>query len=333
MMRLRTILAALFCCLCGSAWAQSYPSPQLYQAPLNLTLNVSVTSHVLTVAINDPNGNVPSASHPVLTNFRNATGGAITSGALAFVPITAATFFTTGATSDSIGCATGVVCRLWVWEINNSGSVAVCLYNTLSGTSIVDLDEGNVQSSASGTGGGTSTQTLYCSASSVSSSAVRRLGYIEAVWTSGTGWASPTKVVLFGPSIPRPGSVVQMVTNVESSQQSYGTSYTTIHGGTLSVTSAANLIKIREDFQFIGVVSANQLFRIARSSTLVGTPQVYYPNSGSLYQGGTLVAFDIGQSGSTTYNFQGETGSGTGESPYVQASAGVDFLEIDEIAT
>ncbi len=261
-------LFALFCCmLCGAALAQSYPTPQFYQAPLNLELNVSVASNELTIAINDPNGNVPATSHPVLLNFRSAT---VSSGAITFVPVTAATAFTTGAITDSMGCTTAVLCRLWVWAIDNAGTADICVYNAeAAGRTIVDLNEAVLQSSASGTGGGTSAQTLYCNASSVSSKAVRRLGYVDATWTSGTGWSGPTTVQLFGPGIHKPGEVVQgpfFATN--STNYAVTTSFgVTSIVQTITPTSAVDLIYATADVNVFQTGSSDTVsLQIGRGS-------------------------------------------------------------------
>ena len=136
------------------------------------------------------------------------------------------------------------LCRLWIWAINNAGTIDLCAYNADTATSIVDLNEGVVQTSQSGTGGGTSAQALYCSASAVSGKAVRRLGYVEATWTSGTGWSGPTTVQLFGPGIKKPGDVVQTVIGTTTTMLSGAGATPTASHLTASIvpTSAVNLI-------------------------------------------------------------------------------------------
>jgi hypothetical protein len=179
-----------------------------FTVPTNLQLNASIASDELTVAVCTTNSgsntcNNASSTNPILFSFPDPAN--LYYGDPVIVSLQAAQSFTTGATSDSFGCATGVLCKLWVWEINNGGTLGVCVYNTVSGNNILDLNETLNQTSQSGTGGGANAQNLYCNISAVSAKAVRRLGYIEATWTSGTGWTGITAVRLFGPGVHKPG--------------------------------------------------------------------------------------------------------------------------------
>ncbi len=275
-MRYRALFALFCCVLCGAALAQSYPTPQFYQAPLNLTLAASVASNELTIAIDDPNGNVPAASHPVLLGFRSTT---LSSGALAFVAVTAATAFTTGAITDSMGCTTAVLCRLWVWAIDNAGTVNICAYNADTSSSVIDLSESVLQTSQSGTGGGTSAQALYCNASAVATKAVRRLGYVEATWTSGTGWSGPTTVQLFGPGIHKAGEVVTRVSSgiISSSTNLQTTETQTAIVAAITPGSATDLVLVRASVSINQTGGHTGTIRISRGTTptLIGPTANY----------------------------------------------------------
>jgi hypothetical protein len=331
---MRLIFAFVFWCLCGSAWAQNYPTPQFNQAPLsglNLSLSSSVTSHELTVAILDPNGNALSASKPVIIDYPSpTTGGNV------FRPITSATAITTGAISDSFGCLTGVLCKLWIWAIDNSGTEGICIYNTLSGTSIIDLNEAIAQSSASGTSGGTSTQTLYCNISSVSSKSVRRLGYIEATWTSGTGWSAPSTVILFGPSIKKPNDVL-VTTPISSTttQSSTNTTSFASFGPTQSITlqDATDLVNISVlGNMAVTTSAATWNVSLGRGATAIGPSMLIVdPASSVLGFPFSLELLDAPQTASSvTYGMLGKTSSGgsTVYFPYTNGGSNVGGAQI-----
>ena len=174
-MRIRALIAALFCCLCGSAWAQSYPTPALqlgFALPTNIQINTSVGSSALTITVKGAAASY-SASNTGLFAFRDST---LASGAPVIVGQQSNLTFTIGST-DTMGCVNSQMCRLRIYAINNAGTIGLCAYNSLNGSTltIVGLSESNVQSSASGTSGGSSAQTLYCSISSVSSKSIREL--------------------------------------------------------------------------------------------------------------------------------------------------------------
>lgn len=245
-----------------------------FTVPTNLQLNAAVASNELTVSVCTINSgsntcNNASSSNPILFAFRDPTAA---NGDPTIVSLQASLGFTTGATSDSFGCTTAVLCRLWVWAIDNAGTIDLCVYNAdnPTGPSVVDLNEGAVQTSQSGTGGGTSVQALYCNASAVSSKAVRRLGYIEATWTSGTGWSGPTTVQLFGPGVKKPCDVVQTIYAQSS----------TAATATIVPTSAVNLVQVNATVVFSAAGNANAAAQIKRGATAVGQPTYAYYASG-----------------------------------------------------
>jgi hypothetical protein len=241
-----------------------------FNMPPNLQINATVSTNALTIAVVGNNGSNASASNPILVAFRDAT---IANGDPVFESITGALSITIAST-HTMGCqSSSIFCRLRVYLANNAGTVALCAYNSVnsSGPSIVGINEQALQSSASGTTGGSSAQTPYCSTSSLSNVAVREIGYIDiAESTAGTWATGPTYVQLMGPGVKKAGDIVQhLVVSTSSQTQSSTTSYV---GGAPAVsitpTSAANLIHI----QAIGT---------AALSGSDGTWQVFRASGGS----------------------------------------------------
>lgn len=226
-----------------------------FAQPVNLQLNATVASNQLTFAIKGVNGSDPSANNPVLVGFRSQTTNA---GTNIFGSIQAATSFTL-ATTSSMGCTTGVVCRLWVELIcqtessGNCTSVLVGASLQSNTTSCFPLQENQLQSTGTGTTGGTSINTIFTSAASLSGKAIRIIGYVQATWTSGTGWsigagsaADPT-VQVFSPGMHKPCDVLQTVyaTSTGATTASTSTKVATNTTASITPTSALNLILAR----------------------------------------------------------------------------------------
>jgi hypothetical protein len=218
-----------------------------YESPINMQVNASVASGQLTVAIKGVNGSDPSSSNPVLVGFRSQTQN---SGINVFGSLQAATLFTLASTS-SLGCVTGVLCRLWGELICQTESAGACT-SILVGLSVQSQGAGTaacfpllehvLQSTGSGTSGGTSVNTIYTSVSALSGKAIRIAFFVEATWTSGAGWAlaSNNIVQLLGPGVKKPCDIVQ------STFQNAGATFS------ITPTSAANLIRIAASTSFQG---------------------------------------------------------------------------------
>ena len=206
------------------------PSAFSFGSVPNFQLNASVGSNQLTISVVANSGSAATAANPINVAFRDTT---IANGDPVLEQITGAISFTI-ASSSTMGCQNGIMCRLWVFLINNAGTVDICAYNANSaGTSIVALAESILQTSASGTTGGSSAQTLYCAESAVAAKAVRYVGYIDISEATAGTWASgPTKIQLFGPGIRKPGDIVQIKSTSAAT--------------TLAITpmSAANLVLV-----------------------------------------------------------------------------------------
>ena len=317
-----------------SVIASSLSSSALgFTPPVNLQLSAAVATNNLTISLLTAAGAAPTATTPVNIVFRDAT---IANGDPVLVSVTGALTFTINST-NTMGCVSAQMCRLWVMAINNAGTVALCAFNALNGTNVIAPNEAAVQTSASGTTGGSSAQTLYCGTSAVSSKAIRYLGYVEIQEATAGTWATgPTYTQLFGPGIPKPGSTVQVVTN--STTTAGTTSSTTFaalsSGMTTSIvpTSAANVIRIHTTGT-VGISGgiASYGLQVARSTTLIGNPLALLNEVAGdpAAVPAAILVYDVpNTTSSVTYGFYGKA-SASGMSYPVSSSGAI--IELEEI--
>lgn len=224
-----------------------------YGAIGNLQLNATVGTNALTIAVKTTSGADATATTPILIPFRSST---IANGAPNVAALGSSLSFTI-ASGSTMGCASGVMCRLWIVAICSSGLsctgsagtdvVGLCAFNARSGTSIAPINEAALQTGAAGTSGGSLAQTYYCNISSVTARAVRIIGYVDVQESSAGTWSSgPTYVQLFGPGIKKPGDVVQsgQFTTTTPTSSTSTTPTATALAGTINLTSAANVISL-----------------------------------------------------------------------------------------
>lgn len=303
-----------------------------FNAPVNLQINATVSANALTIALKGNNGSDPSATNPVLMAFRDVT---IANGGPVIVSLQAALSFTI-ASSSTMGCVSAQMCRLWVVAINNGGTAALCAFNALSSTNIAPINEAGLQTSASGTSGGNSAQTYYCSTSAVSAKAIRIIGYIEVQEATAGTWATgPTYVQLFGPGIMKPGQVIQSVSNTPTSGGTTSSaSFAALSGGptqAISLTSAANVVRVRVNGTIGNTQGgADMSLQLARGASLIGQPnRTLASTSGQGYVPIPLETFDVpNTTSSTTYGIQGKTSSGTITFPAAGSGSPVIVEEI-----
>jgi len=248
--------------------------------PVNSQLNAAVSANALTISLCSANSGSntcinPSATSPVLIPFRDST---IAFGDPTIVPVTGALSFTI-ASGQTMGCVNNQMCRLWVLGFNNAGTVQLCAYNALIGTSVGPINEGVLQTSQSGTSGGSSAQLYYCNASAVTNKAVRILGYVEISESTAGTWATgPTYVQLFGPGVKKPGETVQRAFSPNSTSYASTTSYApaTNFSQAITPTSAANPIFIHAEANYQTTANDGSNAQIGRTScsNLVGNNAV-----------------------------------------------------------
>lgn len=281
-----------------------------FNMPTNLQLNASVGSNQLTIAVKGNNGADPSATNPVLFPFRDTT---IANGDPIIVSLQAALGFTIGSGS-TMGCVSGQMCRLWVVAFNNAGTVQLCAFNALSGRSVAPINEGVLQTSQSGTSGGSSAQLYYCNANAVTNKAIRILGYVEISETAAGTWATgPTYVQLFGPGIKKPGDVMQSVsptpittmTNLQTTQTQSAVT------ASITPTSAANVIEANCFCSILLGLNGAAVLQFSRgtSPTLFGSAAFVGSASSPVFSlQASVYGIDIpNTTSSTTYYIYGQT--------------------------
>jgi hypothetical protein len=248
-----------------------------FEAPINLQLNASVATNILTIAVKGNNGSDPSATNPVLIPFRDST---LTAGDPVWVAITAALSITTNAVGATLGSSNNVPFRICAF--NNGGTVVLALINcsTQSSTAvqIFPLDETGVASTTGISAAATSAGVFYTpNGTTLTNKAFRVIGHLDydvggTLATAGTYTTAPTKLQLHGPGVRLPGAVVQTIvtttttTAVTSTSTGVANKVATSLTGTLTPTSGVNPIKVTAAGAFRAVntttsVAVSQLFR------------------------------------------------------------------------
>ena len=250
-----------------------------FDAPINLQLNASVASNILTIAVKGNNGSDPGNSNPVLIPFRDAT---VANGGPVWRAVTAALSINTNATGATLGTANTVPFRLWVVAFDNAGTVVLALWQSVTGggspTAIAPLNEAVVASSTAISSAATSAGTFYTpNGTTVTSRAFRILGYVDyasGLTTAGTYVSAPTTIQLFGPGIRRPGDTVQVVqTSITTSVTNSTTGSYTSSGLSASITptSTPNLVEfVHSGTANMGSVGRSGEFTTLRGATRVG---------------------------------------------------------------
>jgi hypothetical protein len=170
----------------GVSYAAVPSAPTFPEEDYNLGLLVSVAANALTIALKQADGSTdPSTgSAAVKLAFRSATA---TTGSHTERSVTAALSVVVPS-GTTIGTANGVATYLYVYAIDNAGTVVL-------GVSMKLFDEGAVQSSSAISGGASAT-TLY-STSAQTSKAIRLIGRINiSEATAGTWGTAPTEVAV-----------------------------------------------------------------------------------------------------------------------------------------
>ena len=167
----------------------------------NYSLAASVATNALTITLNASSGSAPSSTDPVEINFRNSTTATGTS---SLVRATSALTLTISSGS-TLGHASGVDSYIFVYAINNAGTMELAASTTY-------FDEGQVVSTtAEGGGGAADSNRVMYSTTARSNVACRLLGMmVSNQVTSGTWAAVPTRISL--PPVEIPPVVVEYQT-------------------------------------------------------------------------------------------------------------------------
>ena len=173
-----------------SDW-QSFPqSVSSSNELINLGLNVSVSSNAMTIALKQENGstNPSTGTAAVSIGFRSATGS---SGAYTVAQVTSALSIVIPS-GASLGQTNAVNQYVWVYAINNGGTVDLCV----SGVNL--FQDNSIQSTTAITSGATSGSVLY-SNSSYSNLPIRLIARLLVNETVAGTWASNTTDVVLAP--------------------------------------------------------------------------------------------------------------------------------------
>lgn len=186
-MSLSIFALMLACCTARASFVipnNSITPPKMHSSNIqgmginNCSIAASVGSSALTVSLKTASGSTPSALSPCIITFRNSTLG---TGTVSGVSAIAATSVVVS-NGSSLGCTVSVPCYVYVYAINNSGTVE------LGVISKTDLDEGLVYTStAEGGAGAADTVSTFYSTTARTSKAVRLLGLV--VVTPAASWA------------------------------------------------------------------------------------------------------------------------------------------------
>ena len=183
---------------------------------LNGTIDPSVASNVLTLALKTLAGADPSAQDPVWLFFRDATAANADYTAIALTSALSIAFGA-GSSGSNFGSSNATPFRLWIVAFNDGGTVRLGVINCLSGTNIYPLQQQAIASSTQvAATGSNSAQTFYTNGAAVSSKAYTVLGSFSyeagsTLSTAGAYAATPTRMDLFRPGVPLPGQSIQRV--------------------------------------------------------------------------------------------------------------------------
>ena len=172
----------------------------------NLSIAATVGSKALTIALKGADGNNCSASNVATIAFRSAT---LTDGKPVFRTVTGALSVVL-ASGGTLGFTAAEAGRMYVWAIDNAGTVELALSRTAG-----IFPEGNLVTTVA-IGAGSDLATAMYSTTQRTSLACRCIGYIEITTgaTAGEWDNAPTKIQVMGPGVGRTGDVVQVVNSI-----------------------------------------------------------------------------------------------------------------------
>jgi hypothetical protein len=309
-------------------------------AIINCTLQASVASNNLTVALKTNAGTDPTASNPCIVSFRNAVAA---TGNYVVVQVTSATSIVLNSGS-SLGASSGIPFRVWVEGFNDGGTFRLAVSNQSVSTQIFPLNEAAAQSATqcSACSNATSAGVFYAPAP-ITSKAMRILGYME--WGNGLAtagaWASgPTLIQLFGPGIKKPGDVVQDSYMTSGTQTASNTAAPVPTAATLTMTPTSPVNKFR--MATTGPVFNNRgidvstLIQFFRNNTVPLLPiGQCFSAAGAVIASVSMEVVDSPNTAAavtyTVFLYQSGPGPGTGFFPFGMGSAPFVNMRLQEI--
>lgn len=303
----------------GTAWktvgyATAGSTPAYGIALSNGKLAWSVGSSALTVAVKTLAGSDPSAGDPVKVEIPDGSGG------VNVRTITAALSLVISSGS-TLGTANSTPFRIRIGALDNSGTVELFAYNTVSGTTIKAPGEYETVTTTAegGAGAADSAQTAY-STTARTTKQFRWIGFGDwssGLATAGTWSAGPAVAHLQGVGQPLPGEQVGLAISADGAvatgttvmpqddtipQNTEGDQYMTV---TYPRRSAVNLLDIEHVgyySQSAGTYLVNALFQDATASALAAGMR-YNPSNANVHPPTPLRHRKLcGASGNTTFN-------------------------------
>lgn len=286
---------------------------------VNLQLSASTSGSALTIAVKANDGTNPSATNPVLFHFHSATAA---NGDPVWRVATAALSITINQTA-TLGAAAGSPMRGWITAHDTGTTPTLGVINCLIGmptpTQVVALAPHTLQTTTAIATTAVTAGVFY-SGVAVSNKPFCILGYFEYtnMTTAGQWINTPTTMQLFGPSIKKPGDIVQSVYNFGTTTGTTGTTTLTasVVSASLTPTSMANVVMAQGDgLGATQVVTSNLWTALRRgASTNIGATNVM-GGSGSPIQNTNIHLFGLdapATTGAQPYTvFFASSGTGT----------------------
>jgi len=308
-----------------------------FNSLLNLQINATVASNILTVAVKTNTGVDPSNSNPILIPFRDPTIG---NGGPIWRAATAANSIATVVGAHFGISVANTPFRLWVCMFDNAGGLGLALFQSVSGgatpTGITTINEAAPASTTAMSASATSAGVFYTAAGvTLTSKSFRVLGYLEfssGMATPGSYASAPTAIQLYSPGIALPGEYTGNMKWASTSTNNVVATANTWQSTGMSVTmalaSAMNAVEFV--FQCGGLLQAaggSDWYAMFRGATQIGpVPSVGCNLANSAGPRTTATcgpALDFPGTTSPTYTVQGTSNSTSSYIIYNESSGGV----------
>lgn len=303
-----------------------------YPQPMNLSLSVTVSGNACTFAVKTRAGNDPSAASPVLIPFRSATAN---TGDYSWIALTAATSIVINNTAK-LGAIDATAFRIWIVAFNDGGTVRLgvinCSTTTASDNAInfYPLGAWPVADSTLEDNASDSWSVFYTDTAAVTSKAYTILGW--ASWESGLTTAgvwdtNPSRVQIFGPGMPLPGTPIQTQSSVDGSAATgvtalpwdntvpdiaEGDQYLVV---SISPISAANMLKLEWQTFSAHSASGERTAALFKSGTAAAKAAVASANSAAAMLCELRGEFGCKAAGTSSQNWSIRIGSSSGGGP------------------
>lgn len=153
----------------------------------NLAISASVAANALTVALKTKGGSDPSVGSPVLIGFRDST---LTSGLYNVRTVNSALSMVVS-NGSTLGTTNGLQANLWIYALDNAGTVELAISQTLYDTSTV------LSTTAEGGAGAADSAYVIYSTTARSNVPMRVIGKIVITEATAGVWAtSPTTIAI-----------------------------------------------------------------------------------------------------------------------------------------